>query len=168
MRLITGPSDQYQWYRLNHVEYLFRKQLSKHSLRDCRQLHEEIGVSIWALPKDTPLEACQGILQVGESFLCLCWTDNVQPQSPPERTFPERIQALENQNAILKQEVTQCRDLQNRGETRCHSLHKALTKAEATNTKLKNAVKETAPPQGKASKAVYTISNTDSMGGRLS
>ena len=50
VRLIPGPSDGYIWAVLPEKQYLFSKQLSKHSIGAYMELCRGVGVSFEALP----------------------------------------------------------------------------------------------------------------------
>lgn len=50
IRLITRPDDPYKWNYLPEKDYLFRKPLSKHSIRAYTDLYNAVGVSIEAVP----------------------------------------------------------------------------------------------------------------------
>ena len=50
VRLITNADDPYLWQALPEKDYLFKKQLSKHSIGAYRALCREVGVLFEAVP----------------------------------------------------------------------------------------------------------------------
>jgi hypothetical protein len=60
IRLIPGPGDGYTWAVLPEKQYLFSKQLSKHSIGAYMELCRGVGVSFEALADSEPGKAPQG------------------------------------------------------------------------------------------------------------
>lgn len=52
VRLIPGPDDPYKWVFLPEKQYLFRKNLSKHSIRAYVDLYNAVGVSMEVVVND--------------------------------------------------------------------------------------------------------------------
>lgn len=56
VRLITSADDPYTWKFLPGKEHLFKKHLSKHSIRAYMELWRGVGVSFEAVPASKPNE----------------------------------------------------------------------------------------------------------------
>ena len=54
VRLITSADNLYTWYLLPGKEYLFRKHLSKYSIRAYRELYRGVNVFFEAIPISKP------------------------------------------------------------------------------------------------------------------
>ena len=52
VRLITNREDQYKWVYLPCAQYLFTKQLSKHTLKVYTEMFAMIGATFEAVPND--------------------------------------------------------------------------------------------------------------------